>query len=182
MNTFILEDFYLQSCLESFVENSLRTVWLLLHKESLAVPKDLVKVRYWTGPGRIQQLPAMSKPRAAVHRNYLGDGGKRRQPEPLSRCAGEADSPAQVAVVDVTAAQHVQSTGNGVATPVRDPCKEQHCENKLHQSAAHCPESVTDTCLGNGETWAQEQYRPPSSQVGPCWTSFSHCEFYFVLV
>lgn len=169
-------------CLESFVENSQRRVQLLLPKE----PSEVPKVRYWTRPGFSSwwplPSPVMTKSHPLGHRNYLGDGRERRQPEPPAGCAWEADSSAQVAVVDVTAAQHVQSTGNGVATPVRDPCKEWHCQTKLHKLAAQCPECVRDTWVRNGETWAQGQYGSSSLQAGPCWISLSHCEFYPMMV
>lgn len=123
----------------------IRTAWLLLHKESPEVPKDLVKVRYepaqagcsscWPLPSPChEQVPALA-------RSYLGDGWERRQPGPVAGRAWAADGSAQVAAVGVAAAQHLQSAGDGVATPVRDPCKEEHRETKLHkcQSVSQTP-------------------------------------------
>lgn len=77
---------------------------------------------------------------APRHGNYLGDGREGGQPAPLARRAREADGSAPVPPVALTAAQNVQSTGNGITTPVRHPCKEWHCQTKLQGFAAQSPQ------------------------------------------
>lgn len=92
--------------------------------------------------GRLH-LPAPAAP--ALPQRYLGHGGQRWQPGPLARGARAAEGAAQEPLVGVTAAQHVQGTGNGVATPVRDTCQEWHRETNPHKLPAECPERARDT-------------------------------------
>lgn len=108
------------------------------------------------------------------HRDYLGDGGQHRQPEALAGCARKADGSAQVAVVELTAAQHVQATGDGVATPVRDACKE-HKLLLTVQSVSEIP------ALGTEKPEPEVSTDHPVHRLVLA-EQLSHREFYFVLV